>query len=92
MHACVILTFLDAPLDKLFELLEVGPVILRAVGGGSVEWIADLHLLDFLHDPIDEHVVNRILDEQATRRDAILTLEEGGKGKKGGKPGSQVVI
>ena len=70
----------------------MGSVILRAVGGGSIEWIADLHLLDFLHHAIDEHVVDRVLDEQTTRGDAILTLEEGGKSKRGGKLGSQVVM
>merc|ERR1712042_322938 len=46
------------------------------MGGGSVKWVADLHLLHFLHHAVDEHIVDGILDEQPTSGDAILTLIE----------------
>ena len=67
-------TFGFSPLHKLFQLLKMRSMILRSMGGGSVKWVADLHLLHFLHHAVDEHIVDGILDEQSTSGDAILTL------------------
>ena len=67
-------TFFHASLHKLFQLFKVRSVILWPVGGGPVQRVADFHLLNLVDYTIDEHVVNRILDEKTPRRDAVLAL------------------
>lgn len=51
-------------------------VILRTVISGAVERVADLHLLQFSNDTVQELVVNALLHEYPSSGDTVLSLVE----------------
>ena len=64
---------LHANLRVLDQLLQMSSVVLWTVIGGSVKWVADLHLLHLAHHTVDETVVDGSFHKETTSCDAVFT-------------------
>ena len=67
--------FTDPSIYEIKNRLKMRSMVLRSVSRGPVEGVADLHLADLLDHAVDEHVVNRVFDEQSSGGDAVLALK-----------------